>query len=297
LSTFPAQAYLIPQEPGVLNTPLLTSSAIRVQPDGTFTASNVQAGTYDLIAVGNGTGTNQDRPKAWATVQVDQKDITGVRLVIQPGAKLTGQIIYNDSRQARISFGKSLQLIAIGAPIDTAAQGLLTQTAVMDAGGTFSISNVSAGVYRFVIQNMPNQYVTDVRMGGVSVIKDGIRIANETSVDGIFITVDGAGTLGVSVINPQGIPQPGTAVVFIPDLQRQGDGTLYRTASSDASGRFTFSGVAPGVYRVLAFQEFSADAFRNARLLEKYAISAQQVTVPANSGAEVTVTLIPESIH
>jgi hypothetical protein len=293
----PADIYLIPQERSPLDTGALPNSRIRAQADGTFSITKVLPGTYYVVADGTGTGNGSitERAKAWATVRVGAQDLTDVNLTIQRGMRLTGQMVGGDIRTPSVRFG-TLRLIASGAPVNVQAEQMLSQTAVIDSAGAFTVSNVPAGTYRFVTQNMRNIYISDVRVGTASVLRNGLTVDGNTAVEGLVVSVGGVGTLVGTVLNAQGSGVSSATVVLMPDLERSGDSTLFKTATSSASGRFTIVDVPPGNYTALAFQGFSVDPARSVPLLEEFATSGQAVTVTPDSGTNVTITLIPRSI-
>jgi len=58
---------------------------------------------------------------------------------------------------------------------------------------------------------------------------------------------------------------------------------------SDSSGRFTFRGVAPGDYRLFAWESTPANAYQNAGFIGKYESKAHIVHV--GQGGTVTASL------
>ncbi len=63
-----------------------------------------------------------------------------------------------------------------------------------------------------------------------------------------------------NVVSGEDRPLPNAAVVLVPDAQLQRI-DLYRMTTTDASGRFTIRGIAPGEYKAFAFENAS-DSYR-----------------------------------
>jgi hypothetical protein len=61
----------------------------------------------------------------------------------------------------------------------------------------------------------------------------------------------------------------GAIVAMVPESSLRNRGDLYRTATSDQSGRFVFHGIAPGTNKFFAWMNAEGNApFRNAKLMK-----------------------------
>jgi hypothetical protein len=82
-------------------------------------------------------------------------------------------------------------------------------------------------------------------------------------------------------------------VVLIPDFA---DPTLLdlrsRTASVDQNGGFTLETIAPGSYRLYAFEKIAEDAWDNPDFLKQLEAEAQTISLKADQSAQVTLPLI-----
>jgi protocatechuate 3,4-dioxygenase beta subunit len=294
-SSSPAEIHLIPQELSPLDSISFPDPSNRTRADGTFEFPNVQRGSYYLVALAPGAGPSNERASAWTTVRVDQQDLTGITLTVRPGVNVSGRIAVTGDIRMATAFER-LRLYAKGAPLNVDGQSYLSRPAVIDSSGAFTISNVSAGTYVFNGAGLPDLYISDVRIGGTSAIHSGVTIGN-TAVDSLQVIFGGAGTIVGTVQDALGNGSPGATVVLLPDLQRRGNAALFKTATTSATGtagRFTIADVPPGNYTILAFQGFSGDPGRSVSLLDEYVTLGQSVTVTADSGVNVSVTVIPK---
>src|SRR4029077_18141994 len=82
--------------------------------------------------------------------------------------------------------------------------------------------------------------------GAADVLNDGLHI--EGRPDGTLEIVIGTtpGTVEGVVVNEKREPVPNVLVSLLPDAARRGRMDLYKSASTDASGRFRIDSVPPG---------------------------------------------------
>jgi 5-hydroxyisourate hydrolase-like protein (transthyretin family) len=129
------------------------------------------------------------------------------------------------------------------------------------------------------------------------------RLENKDPLEGLTILdrVDGAldltmssksGQLDGSVIDADGKPVSNVQVVIVPDRFRNRQ-DLYKTATTNQDGQFNFRGVAPGDYRVFAWEDIEPFAYFDPDVLKAFEPQAKPVRVQESSKATVEVKLIP----
>jgi hypothetical protein len=83
-------------------------------------------------------------------------------------------------------------------------------------------------------------------------------------------------------------------VVLIPqEKERRDREAFYRTMTSDLSGQFTFKGVAPGEYRVYAWEEAEYGSWMDPDFLKPVESRGEAVSVSESGRQAVQVNLIP----
>ena len=102
----------------------------------------------------------------------------------------------------------------------------------------------------------------------------------------------GAAVVQGVVNNGTGKPVPNATVVLIPPEPRRENREVYKFAKSDASGKFVVRGIAPGVYKIFAFQAIAGGEFYNSRFLSKYEFRGRSLTVSQGSTTTETLTVI-----
>ena len=84
----------------------------------------------------------------------------------------------------------------------------------------------------------------------------------------------------------------GSQVVLIPD-QRTDRSELYKVATTDQNGRFTFRGLAPGGYRLYAWESIEANAWYDGDVLSQYQALGRPVRIQESAKEAVDLKIIP----
>jgi hypothetical protein len=67
---------------------------------------------------------------------------------------------------------------------------------------------------------------------------------------------------------------------------------LFHEASTDKDGRFAFRGIAPGEYKLLAWNELEGEAYRDPDFLRGYEGRGQKIVVRENQTIQARLVLI-----
>ncbi len=261
---------------------------------GTFEVRDVLPGEYYLVPrvtqqTPAGTGIfNINR----VAVDIRDKDVTGLSIELVPSVSVDG-VLTIDGRAP----GNTTVRVAIGAvgnPSPT-YQGISAR-AVIPKGddGVFSIANVPQARYRLEMgAGLPSDlYVADARVGAVSVFDTGFEVGHEPLAPLQVSLRSGAGTVEGVVRDASNRPIPNATVVVVPPDMRRENRVLYKTAKSDASGKFTVRGVAPGSYKLFSFLGLAGGEFYNARFLEKYEFRGKSISVAQGATTTEALTVI-----
>jgi hypothetical protein len=81
-------------------------------------------------------------------------------------------------------------------------------------------------------------------------------------------------------------------VVLVPDQSRERL-DLYKRAVTDSEGRFIFRGIAPGGYKVFAWESIENYAYYHADILSVYETQGVPVRVRDSSKDTINLRLIP----
>lgn len=124
--------------------------------------------------------------------------------------------------------------------------------------GTFKISGVGRDHFRVdVIGLSADQYVKSVRAGNVDVTTSGLDLSAAETAPLIEIMVSAKGATVSGVVLDGDKPSRGAVVVALRqpfDPVRRS--VMQKTATTDQKGGFTLQGLAPGEYRIYAWDSW-----------------------------------------
>jgi len=267
--------------------PMLASSDRRPVPvnpkDGSFEIRGARPGAYTLVAMQSGRG-QQMSARLEMTVPAGLTD--GVELTLQPGIRVTGQ--FGAEGEAPAWKGVSVQLI----PEDSWKS---PSGARAGEDGAFAAQEVlSAGRYRIVVQGLPEGYwLKSARFGSQEVYPAGLELAAASAAELQIVVASGAGRVEGLVRNGRSDPAAGAYVVLAPDDAARRWPESFRTGPADAGGSFRFTNLAPGRYRLLAFEELEQGAYQDPELWVKFSHEAQRVEISQNGRASAELRQVP----
>lgn len=239
-----------------------------VNPDGTFEIANVIPGAYNLLAI------QQAQNQTYSTrtrIDVGRNDIGGINLAVRPGVDIPGQISIEGTAPASFRMnGLRVNLT----PQDNLPIG--NTSAQVDESGKFTLASVPTMSYRINIQGLPaSGYLIAGKLGGSDALGESLQIEQSAALSlQVGFT---PGQISVAVTDNVGQPFPGAITVLIPSTRSRSD--LYKTATSDPSGQVTFTGVAPGDYKILAWEDVPQGAYLNADFLAPFEDRGQAIHV------------------
>jgi 5-hydroxyisourate hydrolase-like protein (transthyretin family) len=292
-----AQFYLIPAESeGIVDGELAVQNQTLLPEDraaGKFLIANVPAGRYDLVAVL--TDRKSSPPRTFmgrAEVDVPFQDAVDASIVIGPSFDLPGKVVSSGRPPLPATTRVQLRPKGLFASLPFAAN--LSATPAPD--GSFTIPNLPDLHYSVSMGPLPaNTYISDIRQGSFSVFDIGtIGVAGrgDRSFE-IVLDAPGATINGKVTASPEQLAA-GVSVVLIPDERRRENLTLYKRTTVSANGSFSFSGVAPGRYKLFAWESIPLGAEQNAEFMDTYRDDGTEITVVPGDTPSVELRLIPK---
>ena len=227
-----------------------------IDPDGSFDVA-LLPGRHTLMGTA-GTGAG------FVTLAVGDADQEGVRIVAMPAFNVTGRIVTDapvenaDLTNVRVSLWREL-------PVPTPSSSY----SLPRADGTFVVAatpgsyrmnlapflNLAPELARFVAvpKGFENAYVKSMRLGEVDVLNGGVHLEGPTTSVLEIVLGMNPGSIDGTVLTAAQSAAAGATVALLPDLRGRFD--LVRTATTDASGHFRIDRVAPGGYKLFAWNE------------------------------------------
>jgi hypothetical protein len=160
-----------------------------------------------------------------------------------------------------------------------------------DADGKFHIAGVRAGAVEISVSGIRAPfYLRELRYNGVAL--KGNRANNLSSAGTIEIVIDDqpGSVSGAVADNDRPAGKPYLALVKWPASGEDVFLSL-KTATGDADGKFEFTGLAPGDYRVVAVAQQKKDKLEEPHVLERLLGTAERITIDRGGAQNVALKL------
>jgi len=250
---------------------------------GTFEFRGVIPGAYFLIAQWNQDGKSYGARQA---IDVRQSDMDNIVVELSPIAELKGQVQVE---------GRTLQSLAgiqiMLEPDGNAYMGWPGGQVRLD--GSFTLSNIAAAHYQLHIFGLPDDYyIKSARVGDKDVLESGLDGARAgTGPFEVVVSSLGGQVEGV-VLNAEQQPAAGAAVVLVPDPGRRSQSRLYKEVTTDQYGRFDIKGIAPGDYKLFAWEDVETGAYEDPDFLKTFESLGESLAIRAGSHESKELKLI-----
>ena len=273
---------------------------------GTFDMRNVPPGAYWLRAqASESTATALITPNAVGrtvseALSMATSSRTAVQRTLDVGADVEGVLL---ELGPGISIPGTLRVE--GAPLPatpsprvvlrpTSINGMTSPTLPLNADGTFTLTNVMPGEYRATVLGMPVDYfVKEARIEQTDVLNDIWVITGPVRGTLNIVVSSGAGQIDGTVIDSRLQGVPALQTILIPDQNRDRI-DLIKTAVTDQSGKFTLRGVAPGNYKIFAWEAIEPNAYFDPQILRQYEDQGKPVLVTEGGKILADVKMIPK---
>jgi hypothetical protein len=242
--------------------------------DGSFEFKNVPPGIYRLTTM-----LFSETPALGPVfVTVTDANIDGIALISSAAVTLTGKLTVEDSNirlpHARISLARA----------EGAADGAVDPT-----DGTFGMIGLDPDIYRVLVRGLPDGfYVKAVRTGDQDLTHKALDLTLITSAQlDITLSANGAELSGIAS-NTKGDLVANASI----QITRADDSDTDETAFTDQNGAFHMGGLAPGEYRVFAWQGDGDGIIGDPEFRKRFETKSVKVTLAEKSHESVAVKLI-----
>lgn len=280
-----------------MQRPLLNSIRWDSQ-TGAFEFRPLPAGRYTLHIFAM---IDENRPALTKQMITLNHDLTGFNVALRSGITIPVSVRteFNKPRQNNCqgSFmsddGKALDCNQFPAMVTLIAEpNQLVSSARPDGTdpSTFSLHDVPPGKYMVHVSPVVDGYVRSVRSGVTDLLQEGLLVPASGGVPPIEIVLRDDGAKVKVHVEADRIPEH-ARILLLPDFA-----PYDRPVSLDvpAGGDREYGNLAPGDYRVLAFESLDSVEYGNPDVLEKYAAKTAHITLSAQGTTTVTVELIRE---
>jgi hypothetical protein len=294
------------------------SRRVSVLQSGAFDFAGIPPGPYDLLAVsgrpgsalgytgganvtivrgtGNTSNPRATDPRFGARLPVDVllDDVVNLRLPLQTGTNVSGRIKVDGalSSSETASLMSKVMIHFLPAP---AIPQLNPIPATVDSDGIFHLTNVVPATYRVLLEGTQIQqgfYVKSARYGTNDILNTLTRVEAQEQIPMEIVLGTAMGDLEARVTNGSGAPAASATVVLIPDNPLRGRIELFRTATTDESGKIHLENVYPGNYKLFAWEDIESGVWWDPEFMRGQEARGVPVKVGENSKGSVELQSI-----
>jgi uncharacterized protein (DUF2141 family) len=244
--------------------------------DGKFDLADVPAGTYCLIA-----RHNEHKRNLYGIQQITVTDHSIDDVAISPRLmedihatlQIDGTLMGNSDIGIRFGYDRSF---GASVPKD---------------GGDFIITGGFPGAYSVYLEGGPNLYLKSIEYAHNDVPDGVVNVGMDRGALILRAGTDPGQLTGI-VRTANGDPAGDTPVLAAPTGALAGRLDLVKTAATDANGQFQMKGLAPGEYKVFAWEDNDRELMMAREFREEFESDAATVTIQPSAGASVSVTAI-----
>jgi len=246
-------------------------------------------------------------PSAFAVYNLTNSDINDVVLTIEDPMSIGGRVVVDGQLPSTVP---GLDRMKVGmAPMDgpferwlgaacsqtTSSTNIrcipMPRSQPVQANGTFQVQNMKRGRFRVTLDSVPaDYYVKEIRFDKNDILNTPLQFAGPVPEPMEVILSAAAGQIAGSVGSPN------AQVVLIPDTNRTRI-DLFRTATTDASGRFTLRGITPGDYKIYAWEAIEPYAYFDPDFVQRAQSSGRAVRVTESDRLTIDLKLIPLDLN
>ncbi len=254
----------------------------------TFAAARVPPGRYKILATLR--IPNKFNLSGEVLVDVGENPVQNVLVTVTPSRQITGKISFEDSLSTvRGSLDKREILVALKAE---SAGPFLSTTGTVNPDGTFAVPDVAVLNYTVAVMGLTEDfYISSARMGGTDILQRGFQLNGDPSGP-MEISISGLGGRIEGLIRTaQGESASAARVVLVPELPLRHRIDSFKVTSTDQYGRFSLRGVAPGSYKLFAWDEVPMGAYFDPDFLGLVEDKGRVVKVDKNDYIQIEVPL------
>lgn len=253
--------------------------------DGSFEISNVVPGPYTLLAYWFDAS---ERKMHFGSQRIDvgENDVEGLSIVVGAGATIQGRVVWDgkpsldrDQLSINATLVDSVVFPGVNARVDGSQQ--------------FTLKDLTDGDVRLQVSGTSKDcYVRQITYGQTLVKEDVINVSKGTNPS-LEITVSSRGArVQGSVGDKDGLPAAGVWVAAVPDESRRTTLRLFKSQTTDQYGKFDLHGLAPGEYKLFAWEGIENNAWEDEDFLKGFEDQGTKIEVRNEDAVTTNLTVI-----
>jgi carboxypeptidase family protein len=253
-----------------------------IDSQGRFQLDGVAPGSYVLLT---GEIVQGKRYGARMPLEVRDENIEGIELSFQPNGEILARATVEEGGGLKYAPREFSLTSRISGESGICHPGDDSPCRFVDMGGE--------GPYDVLPLGLPvDFYVKSTRLGEQGVLDTGFDFTpGVTGVLTLVLSPNGALIEG-SVANAKDEPAIGAKITLIPNGSPQSP-TRYKTADTDQNGHFILKGVAPGEYKIYAWEDIEDGAQEDPDFMKPHESEGQSVSIKEKAHETVQLKVIP----
>jgi protocatechuate 3,4-dioxygenase beta subunit len=256
---------------------------------GAFEITGVSPGSYTILVY----SANQHETSCVGQepVEVTDGDIDGISVTSSADVEINGRLRVDGQLNFPMSgFTISLSSRNPNLPFGGSRASRISQD------GSLTMKAIPGGPYDIDIQGIPpGGYIKSARIDGVDVLAAGLTVDPKQGLGSFEIVISPNGATLQGVVLREQQPFQGATVVLAPDPPNRSQKRLFKSTASDANGHFQLQGIAPGDYKVFAWEKIEEESYESPDVLQQYEKQGQSIHIDEGSNNSVQPDLIPAS--
>ena len=162
-------------------------------------------------------------------------------------------------------------------------------------GDKLTARNVPPDHYVLGLGGLPREaYVKSARTGETDVLSDGLTVTGAGTIEiAIAVASDGGAVQGVVRDKNQQLVS-GAIVLLAPEWRSRAN--LFKSTTSDQNGHYEFATIAPGNYKLFAWEDVEPNAWEDSDFLKDYEKLGEKVVLDpgAQAGVDLHLAILPD---
>lgn len=251
---------------------------------GGFQLEGVVPGSYIVLAAEMVEG-----KRYWARMPLEVRDanIDGIELALVPPGEIQGRLLVEDSGDL---MSKPFRLL-----LQSRADSFNARWLHLEDESTFKLEeNGFGGPYDVKAGGLPGDfYVKSIRLGERDVLETGFEFTPGAAEVLTLVLNPNGGEIEGSVKTAKDAPAALARVTLIPEEGHRSYTSFFKTTNADENGHFVIQGVAPGEYKIYAWEDIEEGAYQDPGFMKQHESDGQAVSVKEKDHETVQLKVIP----
>jgi hypothetical protein len=285
---------LLPSAAGMAGNHVLLGGGNAVTDDrGRFIFMGIPPGSYYLSTVQSFlSGNSASLQWAQQPITIGEADITGLAVTMRPGVKLSGRIVVDSAATAKPDLTQAFISMR---PVS--AESWRGGRVIVSPDGTFASTGDMPGSYFVTLQRPLGWSMSRLEHGGRDVVDEPIELGASDLSDFVATITNKDSHVNGAVTDLTGAPSTHASVIVFPVDPAKRRGPTFSTrrvkrADTSENGSYDVAGLLPGDYALAAVDSAFANAWLDAKFLDRLLPSATRVTLGTGEDKSQSLKLV-----